>query len=115
MVTSLLSGMDNQVRGMGWAAFLREAPARVVEVIEDGPFPLKEYDGSKLTYPDKKKGMMRYKGGDGRGHIKMKTGMKAVVYFDPDFCEGKYRPIEVPDEVIERHSEPNVLAEFQKL
>ena len=115
MVTSLLSGMDNQVRGMGWAAFLQEAPARVVEVIEDGPFPLLEYNGSKLTYADKKKGMMRYKGGAGRGRGKMKSGMKAVVYFDPDFCEGKHRPIEVPDDVIERHSEPNVLAEFQKL
>ena len=99
----------------GWSAFIRDAPERDVEVIDDGPFPLKEYGAAKLSYRDKKMGMMRYKGGDGRGHIKMKTGMKAVVYFDPDFCEGKNRPIEVPDEVIERHSEPNVLAEFQKL
>ena len=99
----------------GWSAFLRDAPERVVEVIEDGPFPLAEYGGGKLTYADKKCGMMRYKGGDGRGHIKMKQGMASVVYFDPAFCEGENIPIDVPDEVIERHSEENVLAEFRKI
>jgi len=99
----------------GWSAFLRESPARVVRVIEEGPFPLKEYDAGKLTYADKKKGMMRYKGGDGRGHIKMKTGMASVVYFDPNFCEGEFIPIDVPDEVMERHAEDKVLAEFNQL
>lgn len=103
------------VAGKGWEAFLREAPPRVVRVIEEGPFPLADYDAGKLTYRDKKMGMMRYKGGDGRGHVKMKQGMEAVVYFDPAFCEGQYIPIEVPDEVMERHAEKNVLAEFQKL
>lgn len=101
--------------GKGWQAFLRECPTRVVEVIDDGPFPLKSYGSSKLTYADKKKGMMRYKGGDGRGHINMKKGMAGVVYFDPDFCQGKFVPIGVPDDVIEQHSESNVLAEFRKL
>jgi len=103
------------VTGKGWQAFLRDAPPRVVEVIEDGPFPLKEYGSSKLTWTDKKRGMMRYKGGDGRGHISMKQGMASVVYFDPAFCEGEFIPIEVPDEVRERHSEENVLAEFKKI
>lgn len=105
----------SQTTGKGWAAFMRDAPARVVEVIEDGPFPLKEYGAEKLTWTDKKRGMMRFKGGDGRGHVQMKQGMEAVVYFDPAFCEGKYIPIEVPDGVRERHAESEVLAEFNKL
>jgi len=99
----------------GWQAFLRDSPERVVEVIEEGPFPLADYGAAKLTYPDKKKGMMRYKGGDGRGHVKMKQGMEAVVYFDPAFCEGEFIPIDVPDEVMERHAEDKVLAEFNQL
>lgn len=99
----------------GWQAFLRDSPERVVEVIESGPFPLADYGAEKLTYADKKKGMMRYKGGDGRGHVKMKQGMEAVVYFDPAFCEGYFIPIDVPDEVMERHADSEVLAEFNQL
>lgn len=100
----------------GWQAFLRDSPERVVDVIDSGPFPLKQYGASKLTYADKRKGMMRFKGGDGRGgDLKMKSGMASVVYFDSDFCEGEFVPIDVPEAVLERHSDENIVEAFRKL
>jgi len=103
------------VRGKGWEAFLSDAPERVVEVIENGPFPLADYDAGKLTYADKKRGMMRFKGGDGRGHLSVKKGQQAVVYFDPAFCEPPHVPINIPDRVLARHSDSEVVQEFKKL
>lgn len=102
-------------RGKGWQAFLEDAPERVVEVIEDGPFPRAEYGSEKLTHRDKKMGIMRYKGGEGRGHTPMKKGTPAVVYFDPDFCQGEHTPIDVPDSVLERHSKQAVTVVFEEL
>jgi hypothetical protein len=103
------------VRGKGWEAYLNDAPERVVDVIENAPFPLADYDGSKLTYKDKKRGMVTFKGGNGRGHINMKSGMESVVYFDPAFCEPPHVPINIPDPVLARHSDSEVLREFENL
>lgn len=104
---------DISVRGKGWEQFLEDAPQRVVEVIEDGPFPLADYDASKLSWPDKRKGMMRFKGGNGRGHLTVKSGQEAVVYFDPDFCEVEVENI--PEPVEARHTESQVIEAFNNL
>lgn len=98
-----------------WEGFLHSAPDRVVGVIEEGPYPLMEYERSSLTWKDKKLGLMRYKGGDGRGHVTVKHGQRAVVYFDPDFCSQEYQPINIPDRVLARHSDEEVLQEFKKM
>lgn len=99
----------------GWQAFLNDAPTRVSDVITNGPKPLKEYGSDKLTYKDKQMGIMRFKGGDGRGHVQMKRGMAAVVYYDPSFAAPEHQPIDVPDYIKDLHAESKVLAEFNKL
>lgn len=101
---------------VNWQEFLEAAPERVVEVIKEGPMPLKEYSGSKLTWSDKKRGMMRFKGGSGRSpKLSPKSSYAAVVYFDDIFCEGEYKPDFVPDYVRDRHNMENVEEEFRQL
>lgn len=100
---------------MDWDSFINAAPERVVSLIEEGPKPLKEYEG-ELTWADKKRGVMRFKGGDGRGHVNMKQGMAAIAYFDPAFATGEYEiDGQMPQDVQERHAKANVLEEFQDL
>jgi len=64
----------------GWTGFLALAPERVREVIESGPMTYGEYGSGKLSVRDKQMGLMRFKGGTGRGAIPMKSGQRAVVY-----------------------------------
>jgi len=101
----------------GFDAFLAMAPDRVTEVIEDGPFPQAEYggNGQKITARDKRMGIMRFKGGNGRGHLSTKSGQQGVVYYDPDFATEEYQFDDTPDSVLERHAEENVIAAFKKL
>jgi len=37
------------------------------------------------------------------------------VYFDPAFCEPPHVPINIPDPVLARHSDSEVLREFENL
>lgn len=100
---------------MKWTAFLNDAPERVVTLIEHGPMPLKEYGSDRFNYLDKKHGLVPFKGGNGRGHINMKSGMAAVVHFDPNFITLD-EPVEnIPDDVMELHSEEEILAVFERL
>lgn len=95
-----------------WADYKEGAPDRVIEVIENGPFPLSDYGSSKLSHADKRRGMMRFKGGDGRGHVPVKSGQKAIVYFDADFAEGLEN---VPEHIEARHSRGEVIEAFTKM
>lgn len=104
----------SETETMTWEEFMDDVPARVAEVIEEGPFPLTRYDSSKLTFADKKRGIMRFKGGDGRGgRVPVKGGQRAVVYFDPAFCEEKV--LNIPEPVVARHSDSEVTEAFKKL
>lgn len=99
-----------------WEAFLDEVPSRIVEVIERGPFPLTEYgNSSSLSRGDKNRGIMRFKGGDGRGHVSVKSGQQAVVYWDPKFCSPSFKPKNIPDPVLARHDKSEVITAFKKL
>ena len=102
----------------GFNAFVKAvAPERVREVIIGGPFPQTEYGGTgqKITARDKRMGIMRFKGGEGRGGIPMKHGQRGVVYYDPDFAHDEYTFDDVPDDVIEKHSRTHIVREFKKL
>jgi len=100
-----------------WQEFLLEAPDRVTQVIKAGPFPQTKYggNGQKITARDKRMGIMRFKGGEGRGGLTMKRGMRGVVYYDPDFAHDEYRFDEIPDHVTDRHSDEEIRKEFAKL
>lgn len=100
----------------GWQALLEDAPTRVKEVITEGPFPLAEYDGH-LTHKDKRMGIMRYKGGDGRNQVNnpMKNGGAAVVYYDPAFASPEYTPLDIPEEIQEQHDMASVKGVFQEI
>lgn len=100
--------------GKGWQSFLESLPDRAREVVEHGPMPLLEYDG-KVTFKDKKAGLVKFKGGNGRGRVNIKSGKQAVVYFDPDFCWPEMEPLDVPDSVLERHSMNNVIDTFEEM
>jgi hypothetical protein len=97
-----------------WDDFYESCPDRVKDVIDNGPKPLADYGYDSMSYADKKRGMMRFKGGNGRNtRVQMKSGMAAVVYFDPTFAEP---PVEnVPDSVESRHSEKEVTDVFKLL
>jgi hypothetical protein len=101
----------------GFKAFLLMAPDRVREVIESGPFPQMEYGngGQKITARDKRMGIMRFKGGEGRGGIPMKHGQRGVVYYDPAFASEEYQFDDTPDAVLERHEREEYVKEFKKL
>lgn len=101
----------------GFSAFVMMSPDRVSDVVENGPFPQMEYggNGQKITARDKRMGIMRFKGGEGRGGIPMKHGMRGVVYYDPAFAHEEYRFDDIPDSVLDRHARSNVVAEFKKL
>lgn len=100
---------------MNWDEFINSVPDRVKSVIENGPLPQTEYNGtgSKLTSRDKRMGIMRFKGG--KNNIKAKRGYKGVVYYDPTFAYPEYQVSDIPDKIEERHSEDNVIEEFKKL
>jgi hypothetical protein len=99
----------------GWTGFLALAPERVREVIESGPMTYGEYGSGKLSVRDKQMGLMRFKGGTGRGAIPMKSGQRAVVYFDPDFVSSEYQVSDVPDTILDKHSKSNVIASFKEM
>lgn len=101
----------------GFDAFLTMAPDRVSDVIENGPFPQSKYggNGQKITARDKRMGIMRFKGGEGRGGLSMKKGGKGVVYYDPNFAHEEYQFDDIPEDVLERHSSDNIKSEFKKL
>lgn len=98
---------------MSWNGFLALAPERVVEVIEDGPFPYPEYGAHKLRWKDKQMGIMRFKGGD--GNLGVKHGQRAVLYFDPDFMSAEYPIDKVPEEVHDRHARDKVIEAWKEL
>lgn len=100
---------------MNWSTFLDDSPSRVVDLIEGGPIPMAEYPTSKLRQTDQKRGVMRFKGGTGRGGIPVKSGQECVVYFDGDFRIGVYQEPDVPDEVQDRHTRQAVTEAFKKL
>lgn len=93
-----------------WQSFLQDAPAHVIEVIEDGPFPLSEYGSERISIADKRRGISRFKGG--KGNISVKSGQKAVVYFDPTFAESVEN---IPSHIEARHSESEVIEVFKTL
>lgn len=100
-----------------WMGFLALAPERVVDLIEDGPKPLVEYGThGNLRRTDKKMGVMRFKGGEGRGGVSTKAGQQGVAYFDPSFAAPCYDVMgDVPDDVLKRHSYEEYRAVFEKL
>lgn len=99
----------------GWQQWLDDAPDRIREVVENGPMPLKEYGSQKYARLDRVHGLIRFKGGDGRGRINVKKGSAAVIYFDPSFTDHEHTPIRVPAEIMEKHSKDNVIEVFNQL
>lgn len=102
----------------GFNAFLKAvAPERVRRVIVTGPFPQTKYGGTgqKITARDKRMGIMRFKGGEGRGGIPMKHGQRGVVYYDPDFPHEEYQFTDIPNTVLDRHGRHHIVREFKKL
>lgn len=111
---------NDQIRTVdtdSWQDFINSIPDRVREVIEEGPFPQTEYagNGQKITARDKRMGIMRFKGGDGRGGLPMKQGGRGVVYYDPYFAHDEYTFDDIPESVIDQHSDLAIRKEFKKL
>jgi hypothetical protein len=105
----------------GWERFLADSPDRLERLIEEGPMSLTEYkrdvSHKALNWSDKRRGVLSFKGGTGRGTKTSgrKPSGKAVVYFDPYFCVGEDTPLAVPDEVVDRHSEEEKIAAFKEM
>lgn len=100
---------------MTFTGFLMFCPDRVRRVIQEGPVPLKEYGSDRFNQLDKKFGLMRFKGGEGRGGISMKSGQAGVVYWDPDFMDPEYKPSDIPEEVLDKHTYEEYVSVFKSL